>query len=76
MCSSDLFEKWAVNGQPEIRVFYSALSPEQIHAEKVTQPTDDFEILPRGTKFNEWRTTYSRRLQTNCIAEDKYEKRK
>ena len=22
------FEKWAVNGQPEIRVFYSALSPE------------------------------------------------
>ena len=67
------FEKWSVNGQPEIRVFYSALSPEQIHAERVTQPTDDFEILPRGTKFDEWKTTYGRRLQSNCIADDKYE---
>jgi 4-phytase/acid phosphatase len=57
-------------------VFYSALSPEQIHAEKVTKPTDDFEILPRGAKFDVWKKTYSRRLQTNCIAEDKYEKRK
>lgn len=70
------FEKWSVNGQPEIRVFYSALSPEQIHAERVTQPTDDFEILPRGTKFDEWKTTYGRRLQSNCIADDKYENRK
>ena len=69
-------EKWYVNGQPEIRVFYSALSPEQIHAERVTQPTDDFEILPRGTKFDEWKTTYGRRLQSNCIADDKYENRK
>lgn len=68
------FEKWAVNGQPEIRVFYSALSPEQIHAEKVTKATDDFEILPRGTKFEEWKKTYSRRLQSNCIADDKYQR--
>lgn len=68
------FEKWAVNGQPEIRVFYSALSPEQIHAEKVTKPTDDFEILPRGTRFEEWKKTYSRRLQSNCIADDKYQR--
>lgn len=66
------FEKWRVNGVDEIRVYYSALSPEQIHAERVTEPAQSVEILPRGTKFEEWRRIHNRRLKNACIAEDRY----
>lgn len=64
------FEKWLVNGVAEIRVSYSALSPEQIHAEEVTQPAQTVEILPRGILFETWKRTYSRHLESKCIADD------
>lgn len=61
------FEKWLVNGDAEIRVYYSALTPEQMNAETVTEPTADFEILPRGVKFDEWKKASSRFLFSKCI---------
>ena len=61
------FEKWLVNGEAEIRVYYSALTPEQMNAEAVTEPTADFEILPRGVKFDEWKKANSRFLFSKCI---------
>ena len=64
------FEKWLVDGVPEIRIYYSALSPEQIHAKEVTQPAVETEILPRGTKFEDWRIKYSRRVYNKCVADD------
>lgn len=66
------FEKWRVGGTEEIRVYYSALSPAQIHAERVTEPAVSVEILPRGTKFDEWKRVHTRRLKNACIKDDIY----
>lgn len=61
------FEKWLVNGEAEIRVYYSALTPEQMNAETVMEPAVDFEILPRGVKFDEWKKASNRFLFSNCV---------
>lgn len=66
------FEKWRVNGVDEIRIFYSALSPEQIHSEKVTAAPVTKEILPHGVKFEDWKRIYKGHLQSSCIGEDHY----
>lgn len=64
------FEKWLVGNQEEIRISYSALSPDQIHSEKVTHPAVETEILPRGVNFSDWAKQYRGRLDTRCIADD------
>ena len=64
------FEKWLVGNKEEIRVSYSALSPEQMHAENVTQPPIETEILPKGVEFAQWVRHYRGRLDSRCIAED------
>lgn len=61
-----IFEKWLVNGEPKLRVTYSALSPEQIHSAEVTQPAVETVVI-KGTDFNQWKKTYSRYIYSNCV---------
>lgn len=64
------FEKWLVGDKEEIRISYNALSPEQIHADKVTEPVVEYQILPEGVNFKDWKAKYSRHLASKCIADD------
>ncbi len=61
-----VFEKWLVNGQTNLRVTYSALSPEQIHAKEVTEPAVETTVI-KGTDFEAWKKTYSRYVYGNCV---------
>lgn len=61
------FEKWLVNDQDQIRISYSALEPEQIHADNVTKPVAEVQILPEGTDFNQWKSKYSRHILSRCV---------
>ena len=64
------FEKWKVGNKEEIRVSYSALSPEQMHAPEVTLPPIETQILSKGIEFSQWVRHYRGRLDSRCIAND------
>lgn len=61
------FEKWLVGDQEEIRVYYSALSPAQMNAEKVTEPVQTYEIIGPGQSFKDWKARAVRGLFSECI---------
>lgn len=64
------FVKTKRNGSENIRVFYSALSPEQMHAEQVTEPAVSVEITSATSGFQEWAESARKRLTGRCISPD------
>ncbi len=63
------FEKWKVGNRSEIRISYSALSLQQIHAQQIHQGPIEVQILPPNTNFEQWSHRYRNRILTRCVSE-------
>lgn len=64
------FEKWLVGNKPEIRVSYSALSPDQIHLPQITKPAVETEVIKKGVNFDDWVNKYKNRIYSKCVPVD------
>ncbi len=64
------FVKTSLREKENIRIFYSALSSDQMHAENVTEPAVTSEVIPSSVEFREWTQRARSRLIERCISSD------
>lgn len=64
------FVKTSLGEKENIRIFYSALSSDQMHAESVTEPAVTSEVIPSPVGFREWSQRIRTRLIKRCISSD------
>ncbi len=62
------FEKWEVNGVPELWVSYNAISPSQMHSQILTEPPAEVQIYPGGTSYERWKYKAKVRLMDKCVS--------
>ncbi len=61
------FEKWNIKGKPVIRIYYSALKPEQMHMPKVIAPPERVNLFRRDVDFDSWKFLYKNRVLSSCV---------
>lgn len=64
------FVKTSLREKENIRIFYSALSGDQMHAERVTEQAVTSEVIPFAVEFREWTQRARNRLFERCISSD------
>lgn len=64
------FVKTNQGGKKNIRIFYSALSSDQMHSNHVTEPAVSAEVFSADGSFGEWAKRVRSRLIDRCISSD------